>query len=359
MSADTVKIKVVVWDLDNTVWHGTLTEGDELVLRDNIRAIMEELDRRGVLQSIASKNTHADAWKMVEEFGLDHFFLYPQINWGAKSESIAKIKELINIGFDAIAFFDDTAYERDEVKFVHEEVQIYDVDQIAGMLDQPQFMPRFVTAESAQRRLLYQADAQRNEESERFENNQEFLRSLDMKFRVSAAVPEDLKRVEELTVRTNQLNATGYTYSYEELLELLDSDEHQLYVAELVDRYGTYGKIGVALLERRESTWHIKLLLMSCRVMARGVGTVLLNFLINNARALNAGLAAEFKHTDRNRMMFMTYKFAGFSEAGELPGGGVMLEHALEADGAYPDYIELDLPAEPPFAGRRTSELAG
>ena len=74
---------------------------------------------------------------------------------------------------------------------------------------------------------------------------------------------DDLQRVEELTVRTNQLNASGYTYSFDELEVFLTSSSHKLYVAELVDKYGSYGKIGVALVEISDDKWTLKSMLMS------------------------------------------------------------------------------------------------
>src|SRR5690625_82784 len=116
MNRQTEKVKCVVWDLDNTVWDGVLLEGEGLVVRPGIREAMETFDKRGILQSIASKNEFEPAWERLEKFGLAEFFLYPQIGWGAKSESIRKIAEELNIGLDTFAFFDDQPFERDEVE---------------------------------------------------------------------------------------------------------------------------------------------------------------------------------------------------------------------------------------------------
>jgi FkbH-like protein len=94
---------------------------------------------------------------------------------------------------------------------------------------------------------------------------------------ISPARGDDLERAEELTVRTSQLNSTGRTYSREQLAELGQSDDHRLLIARLEDRYGSYGRIGPALVETGDTHWTVKLLLTSCRVMSRGVGTVLLD----------------------------------------------------------------------------------
>ncbi len=89
------------------------------------------------------------------------------------------------------------------------------------LLDRPELNPRFITEDSRLRRRMYQADIARNrEEAEYVGPKEEFLATLGMVFTIAPCREEDLKRAEELTVRTNQLNTTGYTYSYEELDEL-------------------------------------------------------------------------------------------------------------------------------------------
>lgn len=335
-------IKCIVWDLDNTIWHGILSENDQLIIRVGVADIIRTLDSWGIVQSIASKNNHDEAMKTLSGFGLAEFFLYPQINWGPKSDSITRIREKLNIGIDAIAFVDDQPFERDEVAFAHPQVTCLGEDRIAEILTL--FKPRFITGESAQRRKMYLDDDLRDQEEKATADNRLFLQSLQLQFSIRKASLEDLRRVEELTLRTNQLNTTGYTYSYDELEELIHSPLHLLLVSELTDKYGSYGKIGVALLHCRPDTWTLKLLLMSCRVMSRGVGGVLLNYIMNSCREKGCRLQAEFLPTDRNRLMYVTYKFAGFTEKGILDNGGALLEHPLSSEIAYPDYIAVSVP---------------
>lgn len=336
-------VKCVVWDLDNTLWHGILSENDKVHLRENIVNILKTLDERGIIHSIASKNNHEDAMQKLMDFGLQEYFLYPQINWGNKSESLRTIKEKLNIGYDAIAFIDDQPFERDEVNFEHKEILCLDVDVIEHLLERADFKPKFITEESALRRRMYLQDDMRNQEEKELGNNKKFLESLEMEFIIAPATVKDLQRVEELTVRTNQLNATGYTYSYEELESFLTSPNHKLFVAELIDKYGSYGKIGVVLIECLDDKWTLKLLLMSCRVMSRGVGTVLLHYVINLAKENNMKLFAEFLPTDKNRLMYVTYKFSGFIEAGKLENSGTLLSHPLSDLIAYPEYIKMQI----------------
>lgn len=336
-------VKVLVWDLDDTVWKGTLIEGDALVVRPGVRETLAALDARGILHSVASKNDHDMAMAKLEEVGLADYFLYPQISWSAKSSGIEKIAQKINIGLDTVAFIDDQPFERDEVRHVLPQVRTYDATELAGLAEREEFVPRFITDESAIRRKMYMADIVRNRVEEEYQGPQEdFLRGLDMVFTLGPAREEDLKRAEELTVRTNQLNTTGYTYSYDELAELRRSPDHVLLIAGLEDRYGTYGKIGLALIEKGSQVWRLKLLLMSCRVMARGVGTIMMSHIMNLAKAAGAKLQAEFKSNNRNRQMLVTYKFAGFKEV-EKDGELVIFEHDLENVQAFPEFVDVRL----------------
>lgn len=335
------KIKCVVWDLDNTIWEGVLLESENVRLRENIIDIIQTLDRRGILQSIASKNDYKVAQSKLKEFDIDKYFIYPQINWNSKASSVKKIAESINIGIDTLAFIDDQEFEREEVNFAEPEVLCIDATDLSELLEMPQMNPKFITEDSSKRRQMYMSDIERNaEEADYIGAPEEFLRSLNMIFKISPVGQGDLQRAEELTVRTHQLNATGYTYSYEELDNLRKSDKHKVLIAELEDRFGTYGKIGVAVVECNEEVWTLKLLLMSCRVMSRGVGTVMLNYIMHLAKKENVRLQAEFVPTDRNRMMYITYKFGGFKEYIEEENF-IVFESDLSKVQPMPDYINL------------------
>jgi FkbH-like protein len=342
---DKQSIKCVVWDLDNTVWDGILLEDDEVVLRDGVVDILKALDERGILHSIASRNDHPTAMAKLEALGLDEYFLYPQINWNSKASSVEQIAKDINIGLDAIAFIDDQPFEREEVAFTHAKVLCIDSACLDDLLERPELNPRFVTEDSKKRRHMYMADIRRNrEEAEYVGPTEEFLATLDMIFTLVPAREEDLKRAEELTVRTHQLNTTGYTYNYDELAAFSRSDDHILLVASLEDRHGTYGKIGLALVEKGPEIWTVKLLLMSCRVMSKGVGTIMIHHILRLAKEAGVKLRAEFVSNDRNRMMLVTYKFAGFKEIARN-GDVILFENDYSAIQPPPPYVELRLEA--------------
>jgi FkbH-like protein len=339
--AEEQSIKCVVWDLDNTLWDGILLEGDDVCLREGVVEVIEELNRRGILNSIASRNEYDLALAKLREFGVEEYFLYPEINWNRKSLSVQAIAKSLNLGLDTLAFVDDQAFERQEVSFALPDVLSIDADDLHKILGMPRMRPRFITSESQLRRKMYLADIARNKVEDEFSGtNEEFLATLGMVFKIKPADKSDLQRAEELTARTHQLNTTGYTYSYDELEEFRQSKEHLLLVAGLDDKYGTYGTIGLSLVELGKAFWMVKLLLMSCRVMSRGVGTIMMNYIMSQAKQANARLRAEFIPTDRNRMMYVTYKFGGFKEIARK-GDLVILENDLSQIQPLPDYVDV------------------
>jgi FkbH-like protein len=337
------QVKCVVWDLDGTIWDGVLLEDGDVVVRDAVVDVIRELDEIGILHSISSKNDHDLAMKRLEQAGLADYFLYPQINWNPKSDSIRHVAQALNIGIDALAFVDDQEFELAEVAHAMPEVLLVPAGKITVAARLPEFRPRFVTSESRQRRGMYQADAARDTaEREYVGTSEEFLATLGMQMRIRPAGPDDLPRAEELTARTNQLNSTGRMFGYEELDALRTSPGHLLLVVSLEDRFGSYGTIGLALVATAEPAWRLQLLLMSCRVVSRGVGTVLLNHVMRLADEAGVRLQAEFVHTGRNRMMYLTYKMAGFLETGEADGA-VLLESPLDHIQPVPAYLTLGL----------------
>jgi FkbH-like protein len=342
-------IKCVVWDLDNTLWKGILLEDDNVELRPEVCRIIKALDERGILHSVASKNDRWYATAKLKEFGLLEYFLYPQISWSTKVRGIETIASSLNIGLESIAFVDDQPFERDEVSHTLPMILCLDAAHLDNLLEMPEMMPRFITEDSKVRRLMYSSDIKRKQiEDEWVGPKEEFLATLRMHFTIAQAQAEDLKRAEELTVRTHQLNTTGYTYSYEELDQFRQSDQHLLLVGSLDDKYGSYGKIGLALVECSPGHWNIKLLLMSCRVMSTGVGTIMINYIRKLAQSAGVKLTAEFLPTDRNRMMYVTYKFAGFREV-DKRYGLIRLENDLGSLPAFPDYIRVSVPRiQPP-----------
>lgn len=335
-------VKCVVWDLDNTIWDGVLLEDDSVTLKPRIQEVLDTLDRRGILHSIASRNDHDTAMAKLREFGIAEYFLYPEIRWDAKSVSIGNIQKNLNIGYDTLLFLDDQPFDREEVTSVHSDVWCLDSSAYLDILKHRRLNPKYVTGDSALRRRMYLDDIARRKEEEVFIGPKEsFLRQLNMVFEISEAQEADLMRAEELTYRTNQLNATGEKYTVESLDAMRREGRYKILVCELKDKYGSYGKIGLALVERKPEAWNLKLLLFSCRVLSAGVGGVLLTYLRNAAKDHRVGLLADFRDTGHNRMMRVTYMVSGFAEQAQRDDGVSILENDLKDVPALPDFLDI------------------
>lgn len=315
MSDKPTLVKCLVWDLDNTLWEGTILEDPDVKLPDEIRDVIVELDSRGILQSVSSKNDYDLAWGKLEQLGVSEYFVLPRIGWGRKSDAVKDIAEQLNFAEKTIAFIDDQPTERAEVAFGAPAVRCYAAEQVTSLTDLPEFSPEVVTVDARRRRQMYQASFKRNADRESFNGpDEDFLRSLDLVMTIKRADEEDLSRVEELTLRTSQMNATGVHYSDETLRGLIADEQHEVLTVTLSDRFGPHGAVGVMLLGYHPDVWHLKLLATSCRVVSFGAGAVILNWLIDQAAQAGVHLAADFKSTDRNRMMDIAYRFAGFTD---------------------------------------------
>jgi methoxymalonate biosynthesis protein len=307
-------VKCLVWDLDNTLWRGTLLEDPQVELFEKIRDVIATLDSRGILQSVASKNDFDLAWRRLEELGIAEYFVHPQIGWGRKSDSVRQIAKKLRFAPNTIAFVDDLPSERAEVSFRAPEIRCYPAEQVTSLPDLPEFSPEVVTVDAQRRRKMYQASFRRDAERESFAGpDEDFLRSLSLVMDIKRADEEDLSRVEELTLRTSQMNATGVHYSDQDLRGMLADPDHEVLTVTMADRFGPHGAVGVMLVEYRPGVWHLKLLATSCRVVSFGAGSVIINWLIDQAARAGAHLAADFRPTTRNRMMEIAYRFAGFT----------------------------------------------
>lgn len=345
------KAKCIVWDLDNTVWCGTLLEGDEPCLREGIRDILQGADAAGIVHAIASRNERAPVEAVLERLGIAEFFVASRIGWGPKSESILEIAAQLGFAHDTILFVDDDPYERAEVAATVVGVKCLAIEDLESLIGRLRSESDRSTPESRARRRLYLAEQRRSLAEESFKGtSQAFLQSLQMVLTVNPAESEDLVRVEELTRRTSQLNSTGRLYSLEELERLRCQADHLLLVASLEDRFGSYGRIGIALVHTTTQVWTVRLLLTSCRVIARGIGGALLAYLINRTRLSGSRLQADFIPTERNRIMLVTYRLAGLRTV-ETRETLQRLEDDPQRIAQFPAYIRLIDGVPAPAAG--------
>jgi FkbH-like protein len=332
-------VKLIVWDLDDTLWSGVLMEGDACAAVPDVVDFIRETDRKGVLHSIASRNDPAAAAAHLEKSGLQELFLYPQIGWGAKSHSVGHIAERLNIGLDAVLFIDDSDFELEEVRSAHPAIRTANVARLPELRNGGLFDALPVTGESRRRRQMYREDIRRRDAEQSFADTPDaFLATLHLRMRVAPATHADLERAEELVQRTNQLNSTGRIFSEAELAAMIDARRPTLLVATLEDRFGDYGTVALVVLEEGPERWTVELILVSCRVMSRGIGPILLDYLALRARDAGASLAVAFRDTGRNRAMKVALMITGFVAAGDAPGRFV---HPATGARQLPAWLDL------------------
>ena len=338
-------IKCVIWDLDNTLWDGICLEDADVRLKAGITKVLAEIKNRGIVQSIASKN-EPEALEFVERLGLGGYFVYPHVNWDPKEENIRRIVEILNIGLDSVAFVDDNPFERESVAAMLPEVRTYDAADYRKMLEYPEMQLKYDTPEARSRGKMYIDEATRQEQKKEFEGRRDvFLVSLGMTAYPCIANRDDLGRICELVTRTNQFNSTGIRYSDEEIKTFYESDDHEFYIVSLVDKYGDYGRCGVALIRTKPSVWNIEILLVSCRVAGRGLGTAFLSYITGQARKAGCTeLRAKYIKTDRNRQIGLLYKIVGFNkDKGLSDKNASVFTYRLEDGPApCPEWIRLE-----------------
>ncbi len=322
------KIKCVAWDLDNTLWRGTLIEDGEshLVLRPEAVDLIKQLDERGIIQTVVSKNNHDDAMKVIEANDLQDYFLYPAINWGRKSANLQAVADQLNINVDTFGLIDDSAFERNEVSTVLPMVRVYKEDALTELLALPEFQVP-ITSASKLRRQSYLADVRRTRIQESFgDDYAAFLRSCEIKLRLF--VPrsdQDVLRCVELIQRSNQLNLSGKRYTTEEFRGFLASPTQLCIAMDCSDKFGNYGIIGFAKVDESGADPVVTDFVMSCRVAQKFVERTFYAWLgAHEKKAGRTKLLARFVRTKRNQLLVEVFKQLPFQTVSELPDGSLV-----------------------------------
>jgi methoxymalonate biosynthesis protein len=309
-------IKCLIWDLDDTLWQGTLREDWNVIFTTEHRQLIGRLDELGILQSIASRNDEGMVMRKLDELGIREFFLYPQCNFGSKSESIGKIMTALNIGMDAAGYIDDNPFERFEIEYFLPDIRTYRADQALHLLEYPEFNPGKITREAGARRRMMLARHERESAERKFTGSREdFLRDCRMELTVRSGRIEDMDRILELTIRTHQMNNMKEPMDEPVILDYLQNPGKGVWVARLKDRFGEHGIIGVCFFETMNPVVLIRIFCISCRIEGRGVGVSFLGEVVNRIQAeypsFNA-IQCPFKPSDRNRPALMLLKMLGF-----------------------------------------------
>lgn len=333
--AKSSKVKCVVWDLDNTLWNGILVEDglERITLKPGIADIIKAFDERGILQSVASKNNHDEALQALKQFKLDEYFLYPQISWQPKSEGVGAIAKQLNIGIDTLLFVDDSHFERDQVTAVHPQLRAVDAREYPGLLDREECWGA-VTAESKERRKMYQIEAERQVAVEGFGSDYlAFLRDTKIVVSIRPMMEDNLERVHELTQRTNQMNFSGNHYDREVLRSIAANPHLDTYVLSCEDRFGSYGIVGFSIVDAREP--RLTDLMFSCRVQSKRVEHAFLTYLLYKyVRGTRDTLFVSYRKTSRNAASGKVFEDFAMEELETVDGVTLL---AFRGDRKIPD----------------------
>jgi FkbH-like protein len=336
-ASNTKKIKCVIWDLDNTLWDGILVEDglENLRLKPGIAEVIKELDGRGILHSIASKNNSEEALQALKRFHLDEYFLLPQISWLPKSQAVETIARELNIGMNTLLFVDDSEFELREVVSACPEVRTISAEQYRSLpgIEACQVQ---VTAEALDRRKMYQVEAARQHVATGFGHDYlSFLRHCEITLNIRPLTEANLDRVHELTQRTNQMNFSGNRYTRETLKGILSASSLDTYVLDCEDRFGSYGVIGFSIVDRGEP--RMTDLMFSCRVQSKRVEHAFLGFLIRTHIAESGrDFHANYRATERNAPSGRVFADLGMREISVSDGVSDLVfpkDQTLDDDG--------------------------
>jgi FkbH-like protein len=333
--------RVLVLDLDNTMWGGVVgDDGIEGLALGNGSALGEahwalqrmalSLKERGVLLCVSSKNDEAialDAFRNHPEMILkeDDIVAF-RINWDDKAANIKAIADAIDLGLDAFVFLDDNPAERKRVRDALPSVAVPElpddpsdwlpVFQAAGYFEQAGF-----SKEDQLRAGFYKANAKRAAQLERIGNHDDYLLSLGMTLSIVPFDSAGRKRIAQLISKSNQFNLTTRRYSEAEIATVQSRSDALTIQARLEDIFGDNGMISVVICRQTDQCWEVDTWIMSCRVLGRRVEEALLQYIVEQARLRGiTEINGRYIPTAKNGLVRDHFSKLGFAQTGSQNG---------------------------------------
>lgn len=351
--------KVLILDLDNTLWGGVIGDDGIQGIRVgqgspageaflDIQRTALALKGRGIVLAVCSKNTEEVAKKVFTDhpdmlLKLDDFAVFTA-NWEDKASNISHMAKTLELGLDSFVFLDDNPAERELVRRTLPKVTVPEVGDDPAVYPQALIEPGFFESlafseEDRARAKMYQENAKRAQQMEQIGDFSAYLTSLNMTMTVGPVGAASRERAVQLINKSNQFNLTTKRYTVPEMLLLeQDQDTFTLQVR-LTDSFGDNGIISVLLCTKAAQDWLIDSWLMSCRVLKRRVEEQMLQYLVEQARLRSiATLIGVFKPTDRNAIVVDHYRDLGFTRDSASPDDHQTWRLSV------PDYILKDLP---------------
>ena len=325
--------KCAVVDCDNTIWGGIIGEdgldgihlGDEFpgsAYRD-FQKLLLHWRQQGVFLAVCSKNNPED----VRQVFRDHRAMVLRendisawaVDWHPKSEQLTEIAKQLNIGTDALVFFDDSPYEIAEVSAQHPKMRCIEIPSVPELIVSVArrampFDKVEITNDDRSRIERYTVEIKRDELRQSLPTG-EFIRTLGLQVDTVHASADNLARITQLINKTNQFRLTSVRLTQDQVHTMVQSPNHIVRAAEVRDKFGEYGLTCVGILERRGCDWHISVFLLSCRVLGRGVETSFLADLASEVSAQGGSrMTAEFNPTGRNAIAADFLERHGFTK---------------------------------------------
>ena len=345
--------KCLVLDCDNTLWGGIIGEdgldgitlGPDWPGREFVEfhlAILE-LYEQGVILAINSKNNEAEVLRVLREHPhsvlREEHFAAICANWEPKPENMKAIARQLNIGLDSLVFADDNPVERELIRQTLPEVAVIELPHnpalYARALRQTgYFAAASLTEEDKQRGRMYAAQRRRTELEKTALNLTDFLASLEMVCTIRPAQAQDIKRIAQMTQRTNQFNLTTRRYTEADIGRMLNDPGWSIVVLGLKDKFGDNGTVGLALVAHEAKGRRIDTFLMSCRVIGRQAEEALVDYIC--CRAVEAGavqMLAEFIPTAKNAPAADFWDRMRFTRLGQ---SGAAILYRLDLAGYQP-----------------------
>ncbi|WP_019949290.1 hypothetical protein [Hymenobacter aerophilus] len=296
-SAPAQPIKLVIWDLDDTFWRGTLSEGSVEALAENLQ-LVRDTAARGLVHTIVSKNDFAPAEARLRELGIWELFVFARISWQPKGPIIKELLSQMQLRAANALFLDDNPANRAEAQFYNPELRVADPTELPQLVPllRASGQPDPTLARLAQYKLLERQQQARTQ----YDDNLAFLRDaqVQVEFREGpAAVLPDLGRLEELINRSNQLNFTKRRVTLPELEASLRDPTRRWGTVRVHDRFGDYGLVGIYCLNEAEN--RLEQLVFSCRILHLGIEQFTYAHLGFPVLAVQGDVATELNQTEK------------------------------------------------------------
>ena len=326
--------KVLVLDLDNTLWGGlagesthtpvTLSDDHNGLAYKNLQRVLLQMQKQGVLLCICSKNNEEDAGEIIENH--PHMVLRPdcfasmKINWNSKPENLQEIAKELNLGPDSFVFFDDSGAERELMKTMLPQVIVPDFPEnpqnlASAMVEiyNQYFKKSVLTREDLEKTKQYAQNQKREQLKSGAASFEEYLAALKIEIsRVDAR--KHAERLLQLLNKTNQFNLTTIRHTEADLQELLTDLNHEIYLFNVKDSFGDNG-IVAALIVELGTIPQIREFVMSCRVMGRNVEMAILDYVEKDLAAKGyEKLIGRYEKTAKNVPVENLYLSLGYEE---------------------------------------------